>query len=143
MSNDNAEFNSLLADKRHQELISSITELVDAFKATKEPIILDRTDKEHDAEFIKAISKNNAALDLFLSKIKSILNPVVNIEDNQDKVISALVNMTKSINSNLVELKSTISRPRTNQVWEFDIYRDPSTGLMESVIARQEGVEVQ
>ncbi len=78
---EDIEFERLLADKKHKELMTAIKQLIISIK----------NDDTKDAEILNSINSNNKALNIFLSKLNELVKPekdaVINVETNQDEVV--------------------------------------------------------
>lgn len=107
---DNVEFDTLLEDKRHKEVVSSLKAVL--FELQK--------DKSND-NIEKEILKQTGIISEFVEAVKSI-NTNVNVETNQDKVTTCLEIMCDNILKGIKDLKESIdNRPKE---WEFKLNRN-------------------
>lgn len=87
-------FEKLLADKQHRQLMSALRQLVSFIK----------NDQESENKTFEALSKYNQDLSLFLVKIEGILEkqsknlPAIQTNDNS-KLIESIVSLNNEINS--------------------------------------------
>ncbi len=100
---EDIEFERLLADKKHRELMSAIKQLVISIK----------NDDSKDAEILNSINSNNKALNTFLSKLNELVKPekeaIINVQTNQDEVVQE----AKIIADNQLKIISLLERRPT------------------------------
>ncbi len=88
---EDIEFERLLADKKHKELMAAIKQLIISIK----------NDDTKDAEILNSINSNNKALNTFLSKLNELVKPdtkeaVINVETNQKEVVKEAQNIIEN-----------------------------------------------
>lgn len=108
------DFDRLLADKKHKELLGAINKMI---KAVKE-----------DDKLAEAIETQSSAINKFISELKSISNT----DKGEGKALSLVEAMAKEINENLVELRKDIAKERKTV---FELKRDSDGILLKEVIA--------
>ena len=114
------EFEQLLADKRHKEMLSQLKGVV---------VALERKD---NSEIVGAIEKQQEKLGDFLIQLKKE-EKEPNIVLNQDKLVSSIENMANSITKSLEEIKSLVVKEDKPCEWEFKVKRNSFSDLIETV----------
>lgn len=123
---DDIKFEQLLNEKRHKELINSLTIIVSELKKEKK-----------DGAVIAAIEKQSQAINKFVEVIRAIpvpATPEVNVEVNQAEIVSSIERMGKLILQELRDLKTILGIEIKPSEWEFKVNRN-SAGYIESVKA--------
>lgn len=120
LENDDKEFEQLLADKRHKEMLSQLKGVV---------VALERKD---NSEIVGAIEKQQEKLGDFLIQLKKE-EKEPNIVLNQDKLVSSIENMANSITKSLEEIKSLVVKEDKPCEWEFKVKRNSFSDLIETV----------
>ena len=108
------DFDRLLVDKKHKELLAAISKMITAVKG--------------DDKLAEAIETQSSAINKFISELKSINNT----DKGEGKALSLIEAMAKEINENLVELRKDIAKERKTV---FELKRDPDGILLKEVIA--------
>ena len=119
---EDVEFEKLLEDRRHEELKNALIDI---------STILEN---KNDMGIIDAIEKQVSA---FLSAIKKLPAPEVNVEVNQKEISTSVAKMSAEIVKSLIDLKQEIEVLNSPKEWEFRVRRDDSTHSITSVIAKQ------
>jgi divalent metal cation (Fe/Co/Zn/Cd) transporter len=130
------DFKQALDDKRHQEILT----------------LLSNTNTVNKG-IVEIVDANTKTLEKFIEKLQEINKEVpadIIVEVNQDLVIRELAKLTQEFKTNLTELKNNLNSPVTLDVeelkpllkkeeqkknWVFDIKRD-TQGFIETVTAR-------
>lgn len=121
---ENENFERLLADKQHKQLMSALNQLIGFIK----------NDHEYGDKTFKALSKYNQDLSLFLTKIENVLQkqsnnlPVINPIDNSE-LIKSIVSLNNEMSSfvlsqnkiiELLSIKPTRLKPVKKHGWQID-----------------------
>lgn len=125
---DDIKFEQLLNEKRHKELINSLTIIVSELKKEKK-----------DGAVIAAIEKQSQAINKFVEVIRTIpvpAAPEVNVEVNQAEIVSSLAKMGDLILNGLSELKGVMKKEPPSIAWDFKVIRNQA-GYIESILAIQ------
>lgn len=108
---DEVEYDRIVAAKYQKELLAALERLTAAIKPPP----------NHSAEIGKIVSKNAAAVEIFLDKLNEIIKPVapqVSVETNQDEVVKAIEDLRAAINS--IKLEPIV---KPNVEWRFRVVR--------------------
>ena len=125
---DDEKFEQLLAEKRHGELIKSLGGVVSALK------------EKDNSDIVSAIDSQKEKIEKFIDYIKEDKEKDINIELNQDKIVSSIDLMANSILQSLDELKKLVVKSEYKEQkpnWEFHIVRNRVSDLIETVTAKQ------
>lgn len=120
---EDEEFEQLIADRRHKELLSAINKLLSAINV-----------KEDSTAVTKELQKQSQAIREFSDTIKNLKQPIVNV--NQEPVISAIKNLSIAVKTELDLIKQSLGKEKEEKEWEFDIKRD-FTGNITKVTATE------
>jgi hypothetical protein len=104
------DFELLLAEKRHKELMAAFTNLGAKILSSSA-----------DEKILNALSKLTQSIEQFILKQKA---PVVNVENNQQEIVSSVDSMNQSILSGIAELKSLVERSVEKKTWNVEVQRD-------------------
>lgn len=104
-------YEELLAEQRHKELLAAFTKLGASIM-----------DKSGNKEVVDAVHKLGKSIEQFV--VKSKTEPVVNVETNQDAVVSSVGDMGEKILKGLNDLKSMLDKPEVKKKWECNVTRD-------------------
>lgn len=114
---------ALIEENRHNELIAALQELV----------------KKEDKALLDAINSQWGKIADFVNAIKNIPAPKVEIETNQDKVVSSIAQLAEQIllgqEQILQTLNIMIAENSKLKEWDFTIHKE--FGKMSSVTAKQ------
>jgi hypothetical protein len=120
---DDREFEKMLMEKNHKELMASIKAMT---------VALERNDQSNK-EISKIVAASSKVFDSFLSKLNEISQPMAspNVVVNQDSVVAELVKMTS-------ELKAKFCSPTEEKPkqWSFEVLRN-SAGVITNINAKQ------
>jgi hypothetical protein len=129
---DDAEFDSLVEEARHKEVISALRKIV---------VVL-----SEDKGIADAVDKNTKEIGIFVEKIKALKPPEVNVEVNQDNILALADTLSKSLDkqkSYLVGIKEAIDRQNDylemlSRPKEMDFKIERSyNGFIDSVTVKQ------
>lgn len=112
---DEKEFNELLADKRHKELILALENVVRTISDTK------------GLEVSKVIERESVTLRSIIDSLKVPI-PEVKIEHNSDELVAVCTELLEV----MAEVKDALQNRPT---WEFTVSRD-TDGLIETITAK-------
>jgi hypothetical protein len=130
------DFKQALDDKRHQEILTLLSNTNAANKG-----------------IVEIVDANTKTLEKFIEKLQEINKEVpadITVEVNQDLVIRELAKLTQEFKTNLTDLKNNLNSPVTLDLeelkpllkreeqkknWVFDIKRD-TQGLIQTITAR-------
>ncbi len=114
---------ALIEENRHNELIAALQDLV----------------KKEDKALLDAINRQGGKIADFVNAIKNIPAPKVEIETNQDKVVSSIAQLAQQIlvgqEQILQTLNIMIDENSKLKEWDFTIHKE--FGKMSSVTAKQ------
>ena len=125
---DDLEFESMLRDKQHKQLLSSIKELISLLKE----------DKGSDEKLIQLFSKQEQSMNQFMAKLKEISVP--NITPNNSEIVSAINTSIGTQSQQISESQKEIIRllnkliDSRNAEIEFNVTRD-NFGMIDTVKA--------
>jgi hypothetical protein len=128
LDNEDKEFELILADKRHKELISTLGSVTSALK------------EKDNSDIVLAIDSQKEKIEKFINYVKEDKEKDINIELNQDKIVSSIDLMANSILQSLDELKKLVVKSEYKEQkpnWEFHIVRNRVSDLIETVTAKQ------
>lgn len=97
---DDIEFETLLADKRHKELIGTLREIILSVGQDK------------DGRVVKAIENQEATIKRLIESTRPAPTKQ-NINVNQAEVVISIEKMGKELLNGLADLKQAVERPRT------------------------------
>ena len=130
------DFKHVLEDKRHQEILTLLSNANTANKSV-----------------VEIVDANTKTLEKFIEKLQEISKETpadITVEVNQDLVIRELAKLTQEFKNNLTDLKNNLNKPITLDVeelkpllkreeqkknWVFDIKRD-TQGFIQTITAR-------
>jgi urease accessory protein UreH len=130
------DFKHVLEDKRHQEILTLLSNANTANKGV-----------------VEIVDANTKTLEKFIEKLQEISKETpadITVEVNQDLVIRELAKLTQEFKNNLTDLKNNLNNPITLDVeelkpllkreeqkknWVFDIKRD-TQGFIQTITAR-------
>ncbi len=121
------EFELLLADKRHGELLSAIRQISSSFKI----------------EYPKS-NENVAALNVLVDKIETLIKSMASAKSKPDSVqasfddrniVDSVGLLGKEIMLGLSEIKAILAESRKPDVWEFEVKRNKYSNFVESITA--------
>jgi urease accessory protein UreH len=130
------DFKQALEDKRHQEILTLLSNANTANKG-----------------IVEIVDANTKTLEKFIEKLQEISKETpadITVEVNQDLVIRELAKLTQEFKNNLTDLKNNLNKPVTLDVeelkpllkreeqkknWVFDIKRD-TQGFIQTITAR-------
>jgi len=122
------EVQELVLEQRHNELIKSLSGVVSALK------------EKDNSDIVSAIDDQKEKIAKFIDYIKEDKEKDINIELNQDKIVSSIDVMANSILQSLDELKKLVVKTEQKEQkpnWEFNIVRNRVSDLIETVTAKQ------
>jgi len=122
------EVQELVLEQRHNELIKSLSGVVSALK------------EKNNSDIVSAIDDQKEKIAKFIDYIKEDKEKDINIELNQDKIVSSIDVMANSILQSLDELKKLVVKTEQKEQkpnWEFNIVRNRVSDLIETVTAKQ------
>jgi len=122
------EVQELVLEQRHNELIKSLSGVVSALK------------EKDNSDIVSAIDDQKEKIAKFIDYIKEDKEKDINIELNQDKIVSSIDVMANSILKSLDELKKLVVKTEQKEEkpnWEFHIVRNRVSDLIETVTAKQ------
>ena len=122
------EVQELVLEQRHNELIKSLSGVVSALK------------EKDNSDIVSAIDDQKEKIVKFIDYIKEDKEKDINIELNQDKIVSSIDVMANSILQSLDELKKLVVKTEQKEQkpnWEFNIVRNRVSDLIETVTAKQ------
>ena len=122
------EVQELVLEQRHNELIKSLSGVVSALK------------EKDNSDIVSAIDDQKEKIAKFIDYIKEDKEKDINIELNQDKIVSSIDVMANSILQSLDELKKLVIKTEQKEQkpnWEFNIVRNRVSDLIETVTAKQ------
>lgn len=124
---DDQEFERLLEDKRHNELIKTIKLLVTEINNSS----------KNDG-LVSAIKQQTDTVKRVVDEVRQILNKEVKVETNQDKVIVSIDAMKNSVIKGLDKISEEVSKEieSPKKQWEFIVQRD-NNGYIKSVTAKE------
>lgn len=93
---EDKEYETLLAEKRHKELASTLKDIAVAMR------------QKNDDGVIKAIEKQETAVRVLADSLKNIPKP----QSNHGEVVTAINKMSQQILNGLAEIKQSVERPR-------------------------------
>lgn len=128
LDNEDKEFELILADKRHKELIATLGSVTSALK------------EKDNSDIVLAIDSQKEKIEKFINYVKEDKEKDINIELNQDKIVSSIDLMANSILQSLDELKKLVVKTEQKEEkpnWEFHIVRNRVSDLIETVTAKQ------
>lgn len=137
LENDDIEFEQLLQNKRHLELVSQLKKIVESI-SNKQPTELLNID---NSMVVEAINKQSRAIEDF---VKVILNIYSNSEKkeqpisvNQEKVVSSVNEMSNSILNSLNDIKVSLKKEdkKEKDTWVFEFKRNDYLHYIEKVVA--------
>lgn len=130
------DFKQALEDKRHQEILTLLSNANTANKG-----------------IVEIVDANTKTLEKFIEKLQEISKETpadITVEVNQDLVIRELAKLTQEFKTNLTDLKNNLNKPVVLDVeelkpllkreeqkknWVFDIKRD-TQGFIQTITAR-------
>ncbi len=117
MLDEEREFEQILADKKHEELLAALGHI---FRA------VNQEHPDNSDKIVDAIAKNGTIIESFLKKSEKLSQPV----DNQSnkEILTSMKSMANDIVNGLNEVKKELS---TKKIKELKIHRD--AGVIESV----------
>jgi hypothetical protein len=104
-------YEELLAEQRHKELLAAFTKLGASIM-----------DKSSNKDVVEAVSKLGKSIEQFV--LQSKVEPVVNVETNQDAVVSSVGDMGVKILKGLNDLRDMLGKPEVKKKWECNVTRD-------------------
>jgi hypothetical protein len=114
---------ALIQENRHNELIAALQDLL----------------KKEDKALLDAINSQGGVIAEFVQAIKNLPAPTVEIETNQDKVVSSIEQLAQQILLGQEQILSTLNRLIIEnsklKEWDFTIHKE--FGKMSSVTAKQ------
>jgi hypothetical protein len=128
LEENDIEFEQLLQDKRHKELLGTLKGIASLLSK----------DNSNDSGIISAIEKQSGKIEKFVQVIKELPQPKVNVEVNNDNVQTSITEMANSILGSLNEIKKVLQQPEKEikKEWTFDITRNVN-GFINSITAKQ------
>lgn len=121
--NEQEKLYALVAENRHNELIAALQDIF----------------KKEDKALLDAINSQGGVIADFVNAIKNIPAPTVEIETNQDKVVSSITQLAEQIllgqEQILQTLNIMIAENSKLKEWDFTIHKE--FGKMSSVTAKQ------
>lgn len=115
---EDIKWETLLADKRHKELLSQLK------------LIGQTLSQKKDDYIVEAIEKQSGVVSMFMQTLQMLSRPEVNVQFEEERMVQA---MTK-ISDNLIILKQSIIEHKRE--WTFTVKRNRE-GYIETVNATQ------
>lgn len=136
---DDDNFEAELEEKRHKDIMNVMGKVLLAIKESNK---LEVSEKKDDTELKALVAKNKELIDGFLSKIKELQQPKqsdVKVEVNQDKVISALSEFMKSIDSRMLALeqKETVEVKHEKKQYIVEIKDRNFKGMADRILIKE------
>lgn len=117
---ENEDFEKELEQKRHQDMMNVMGKVLSAIKELGKS---EKKEENVNGELKLLLDENKKLMQGFYEKLSSIKNvepPKVNVETNQDKVISAIKEMTISLQPKEVEVvKQEVPERKKNYAVEI------------------------
>ena len=117
---ENEDFEKELEQKRHQDMMNVMGKVLSAIKELGKS---EKKEENVNGELKLLLDENKKLMQGFYEKLNSIKNvepPKVNVETNQDKVISAIKEMTISLQPKEVEVvKQEVPERKKNYAVEI------------------------
>jgi hypothetical protein len=104
------EFELLLSEKRHKELMGAFSELGAKILSSGA-----------DEKLLNALSKLTTRIEQFILEQKA---PVVNVDSNHKEVVDSVENMQQSILNGLKELRVLFAQSTEKKTWDVKVNRD-------------------
>lgn len=121
VEDDDKEFYLKLEEKRHKEVIQSLSNLVKVIQA--------------DDSLQKLITQQESNVKKLIEKINGLPAPEVTVENNYKEVVNELQKVIKSLEAMGKQLKEATNKEPPIKEWEFDIIRRTG-GYIEKVKAK-------
>ena len=136
---DDDNFEAELEEKRHKDIMNVMGKVLLAIKESNK---LEVSEKKDDTELKALVANNKELIDGFLSKIKELQQPKqsdVKVEVNQDKVISALSEFMKSIDSRMLALeqKETVEVKHEKKQYIVEIKDRNFKGMADRILIKE------
>jgi hypothetical protein len=117
--NEDKEFELILADKRHKEMLSTLKGVVYAL------------DKKDNSDIVLAIEKQQEIIGNALIELKN-KEKSPDIVINQDNLVISIRELADSLLNSLNEIKVLVNKEEPKE-WQFKIKRNNFSDLIESV----------
>ena len=121
IEDDDKEFFLKLEEKRHKELIQSLSNLTKVIQS--------------DDGLQKLIKQQESVVKKIVEKINGLPTPEVTVENNYKEVVGELQNVIRSLEIMGKQLKEATNKEPPVKEWEFEIVRK-SSGYIEKVKAK-------
>lgn len=116
------EFEAIVQENRHKELISTIKKLMSVI--------------EEDKSIASALEKNTKEIGNFVDKVKSLKPPEVTVQTNQESVVNEIRDLGLKITESLEKQNEVLEKLAKEKEVEFKMNR-LSNGVLDSVIVKQ------
>jgi len=128
-----------LAEKRHQDLTDGNREIVDALKRIAKD---DEKEGVFYQELLKKVTEQGLKIGEFAEAVKSIPQPEVNVNVNQEKLLLLLKDLSENILEGQVALingvESLVTKANELREWDFIINKELGPqGRITNVKAKQ------
>lgn len=128
---DDEQFEQLLSDKNHKQLIGMLRELNASIRQNQEVNTKIAALVERSDQLIKTVASKLSEIKIEAPEVK----PQINITTNQDKVVGEIAKMAGELKNNVDALREVAKDNKKPHEWVFDIKRD-DTGHISSVTAK-------
>jgi len=120
------EFELMLAEKRHGQLSSILTNILSELK------------KDSDAGEVAAINNLSSRIEKLVETVSDKGKPqdsTVNVSIDDQKFVTSISEMGKAIIDELCELKKALVNKSENTQWEFKVNRHKYSDLIDTIHA--------
>ena len=132
-------FEAELEKKRHDDLMGVMGKVLKAIQETKK---IEGVEKKDDTELKALVNDNKNFINVVLAKVKEIQQPKqadVKVEVNQDKVINALNEFMKSIDTRLqaLEQKENVEVRQEKKQYFVEIKERNFKGMADKILIKE------